>query len=34
MWLRVCEWGFELALEIGVGHTNVNQFDLYMMSIN
>jgi len=26
--------GFESALVIGVGHTNINQFDLYMMSIN
>ena len=34
MWLRACELGFKSALVIGVGHTNINQFDLYMMSIN
>jgi hypothetical protein len=34
MWLGGVSGGFELALVIGVGLTNVNQFDLYMMSSN
>jgi hypothetical protein len=34
MWLGGVTGEIESALVIGVGHTNVNQFDLYMMSSN
>jgi uncharacterized protein involved in tolerance to divalent cations len=34
MWLGDVTGEIESALVIGVSHTNVNQFDLYIMSSN